>query len=130
MFRKSIYRWVYAAALILGVSGCATMFTDSHQMMTVTSNPEGAKCVVMRNSGLVSTVDSTPGSFAVKRGMNDIETTCEATGYNTTKVYRATGFNTMSLWNLLNGFGFIVDFATGSLFEYDSSPIYVGMKAN
>lgn len=127
---NSISRFVFGFALLLAVAGCATLFSEPKQNLSVTTDPSGARCTVMRNSSIVGRVDSTPGNFTITRGMHDIVATCDKNGYETTKAYRETGFNTMSLWNLLNGFGFIIDFATGELFQYDTTPIYVGMKAN
>ncbi|MDI9409427.1 MAG: hypothetical protein QM523_09315 [Candidatus Pacebacteria bacterium] len=127
---NSISRFVFGFALLLAVAGCATMFSDHKQTLSVATDPSGARCTVMRNSGVVGRVDSTPGSFSISRGMHDIVASCDKNGYAPTKAYRETGFNKVSLWNLLNGFGFIIDFATGDLFEYDTTPIFVGMKAN
>ena len=127
---KSILHRIFGLAMILAVSGCATMFSDSNQNLSVTSEPTGARCTVIRNSSIVAKIDSSPGNFRISRGMHEIEASCEKSGYASTRTYREIGVNKVTLWNLLNGFGFLIDFATGDLFEYDESPIYVGMKAN
>ena len=130
MSNRLILRWFLSLTLVVMVTGCATMFSEKTQNLTVSSNPVGAQCTVQRNSVMIAKIDSTPGSFSINRNMNEIEAKCEKSGYSTVKVYRSTGFNTTSLWNILNGFGFIIDLATGALFEYEQAPIFVELKAN
>lgn len=99
---------------LIALSGCATIFSDSHDNITFNSVPEGAKVEVNGNS-----VGRTPVTVPIKRSLTPPQVTLKLDGYEQRTIMMQNGFNGVSLLNILFWPGFVVDAATGTLMKYD-----------
>lgn len=102
-------------ALLLGASmlcGCATIFTPSHDPVTINSVPVGAT-VYMDGAR----VGKTPTTIQVKRQLTPPRIELKADGYYPQAVILQNSFNTVALLDILFWPGFIVDAATGTLMK-------------
>lgn len=113
-------RWPFAllAVVSLTAAACASITTDSLQMISLTSDPAEATCTVTGPKGF-STRVTTPNGFTVPKGGGDLSVTCtknELVGSAVIKeeVAGATFGNI-----LLGGFiGLAVDAGTGKMWKY------------
>ncbi len=92
-------------------SSCASLFGENSRTVRVNSDPTGAGIYIEgKNRG------STPKSIELPRyiyGEQEIE--IRKPGYETETLVVHSDFQLVSLWNLLNGWGFIIDAATGDI---------------
>lgn len=101
----------------LSVSGCATVFTGTHDEVTIRSEPEGATIYV---DGLEEGV--TPATLDIKRpGVTKTEVTLQLDGYEPTTFVLRKEFNAVSVINLACVLCWAVDVATGSITKYRPS---------
>ncbi len=107
--------WLIAAAVLLG--GCATLFADSTRDVRIVTVPAGAEVSV--NGESVGT--------GVKRVRvpNDEPATfmAELPDHAPVIVEVGTRFNKLTWWNLINIYGWIIDLATGSMWELETSSV-------
>lgn len=98
------------SALVLSLSGCATVFSPSTDNVTIRSNPPGATVFLdgMR-------VGKTPATFPVSRGIAPPQIEVKAPGYANQPVIMQNKFNAVSLLNIFFWPGFLVDVATDSM---------------
>jgi hypothetical protein len=100
---------------ILFLSGCATMFSGKTQSVNFTSTPSGAK-VFIDNQELV-----TPATATLSR-KDRPRVTFQKEGYRDLVLdmgVQATDINNNTWWNVFNfGYGFIVDWVTGAIWQY------------
>lgn len=100
---------VAALALILVISGCASVAGDNNKIVRVTSKPEGAKVYVNNNP-----VGITPTRVAINNTWSPTLITFRKKGYEESSSQVNTSFQTIGLLNLFFWPGFIVDAATGN----------------
>ena len=116
MINKSIL--IVLTTTILINTGCAAMFTGTTNNINVTSTPSGADCDVSGHGV------HTPGNVVIAKSSNNLSVVCQKEGYETGTSGAESTFNTVSLVNILTGYGlvigFIIDFATGAAWEYPS----------
>src|SRR5580692_3000072 len=80
-FSGIIGRSFLLMACAAGLPGCATLITDDHQSIMITSDPPGATCQVREGGGFVGTVNETPGTILVAKSRHDIAIDCTRPGY-------------------------------------------------
>lgn len=71
-------RWsglLAALVVILGSNGCASIVTDSLLMISLTSDPADAVCIIKGPKGFTTRV-TTPNGFTVPRGEGDLNVVC------------------------------------------------------
>ncbi|MDH0097583.1 hypothetical protein L1F06_005640 [Ectopseudomonas hydrolytica] len=116
-------------ALILGISGCASIVSDSSYPVSVTSAPEGADFEIRNRSGKVVHTGMTPGTVSLRAGAGYFK------GEQYTVSYKKDGYTSQvsTLDSSLDGwywgnilFGgliglFAVDPATGAMFKLPES---------
>jgi uncharacterized membrane protein len=123
-------------SLVLGLAGfataCSTIVEGTDQNVTVTSEPDGAVCELMREGQAVGAVNSTPGLIEVDRSSDDITVKCEKEGYLTSTGELPSEFEGMTLGNAIFGgiIGVAVDASTGAASEYPESINIVMIPAN
>ena len=118
------YRGHFIASLaLLSTTGCASLFSGSHQEIAVSSTPEQASCSLSRNGAVIATVASTPGTANVKKSSRDIVVACEKPGYQTGNQRDEAGTDAWVFGNAVIGgaVGVGIDFATGAVHKYDST---------
>lgn len=93
-------------------SGCATIFSPSHDPVTISSVPEGSAVFMDGNR-----VGKTPVTIQVKRQLTAPRVEVKNDGYYPQGVILQNQLNGVSLLNIFFWPGFIVDAATGSLMK-------------
>ncbi len=114
---RSLY--ILFALLLTGLlaSGCATVFTGTHDEVTIRSEPEGALIYI---DGLEE--GRTPATLDIKRpGVTNTEVTLRLEGYEPRTFVLRKEFNAVSVVNLACVICWAVDVATGSITKYRRS---------
>ncbi|MFO1304056.1 MAG: hypothetical protein U1F54_10015 [Burkholderiales bacterium] len=111
---------VFACALALVVSGCATITKGTTQTVTVATDPAGATCKLTRDGQPLAVVNPTPGSIPIERGRGTIAVDCRRDGYLEASGAMSSEFQAMTFGNILFGglIGVAVDAASGAMHEY------------
>ena len=111
---RSLYILLVLALAGLVASGCATVFTGTHDEVTIRSEPDGA---IIYIDGLEEGV--TPATIDIKRpGITNTEVTLRLDGYEPRTFVLRKEFNAVSVINLACVLCWAVDVATGSVTKY------------
>jgi hypothetical protein len=107
-------------ALVLALPGCATVTTDDHQSIVVTSDPLGATCRVREGGAIVAVVNATPATILVGKSRHDIGIDCTRPGYYPGAAVLEPHFQGWTFGNILYGgsLGLLVDASSGAMNEY------------
>lgn len=112
------------AAAAFALSGCATLFTGTHDDVRFDSDPSGAEIYI---DGFY--VGTTPATVPVRRQtFDDTEVTLRIDGYEPMSFVLRQEFNTVAVLNFGDLFGWGVDTATGALMRYDRSGYLVDFE--
>lgn len=115
-----------ALSLILPLallSGCATV-TGRRQIITITTDPPGAACVVDQLGAApgdhLDEVPQTPGTVLVDQSDKRLKITCALEGFPTTQALQGSGVNPYVAGNVLNGMviGTAIDLSSGAFYRY------------
>lgn len=117
---KSIITISFASALLL-LTGCATVFKGTDQVLTITSDPDGA---TVRIDG--KPVGVTPLSTKVKKNSAD-SIMVEKDGFRTETMPLDKKFDGVTLLSIFWDLG-TTDFVTGAAYEYQPSTYHFKMK--
>jgi len=96
-----------AASALVALTGCATLFGGGPDTVTITSRPPGATIIVNGNA-----VGQTPMALAFDRD-SPANIRLELDGYRPENFSLEKSFNTWTILNLSDIFGWIIDFADG-----------------
>lgn len=120
-----IRNWLLIIGLV-GLTGCATIFTSSTQKLNIQIIEVGSgalvsdcHCIVSDGIGGQVTLSSNPGYVIMNRGGN-IQVTCNKVGYRQVDTLVGNSFSGATLVNILFWPGFLVDAATGAYKKYPS----------
>ena len=105
--------------IIFNFSNCASIVSDSTQVVSVeTPNCKGAKCR-MTNSEGVFYIQSTPGSTAIQKAYGDLTITCEKENFSFTSIHKSKA-NMATYGNILLGGipGALIDGGSGKGYDY------------
>ena len=111
-------RFVIVAALLVLLSGCATMFNSGPTSFTATSTPSGATVgvVALRTNETFSRV--TPATFTLDKG-SDYRLTFELAGYRSEEIVVRRDVNGWFFASILLGLvPAVVDFATDAMWNH------------
>jgi len=117
---KSIITISFASTLLL-LTGCATVFKGTDQVLTITSDPDGA---AVRIDG--KPVGVTPLSTKVKKNSAD-SIMVEKDGFRTETMPLDKKFDGVTLLSIFWDLG-TTDFVTGAAYEYQPSTYHFKMK--
>ncbi len=117
---KSIITISFASTLLL-LTGCATVFKGTDQVLTITSDPDGA---TVRIDGKPVVV--TPLSTKVKKNSAD-SIMVEKDGFRTETMPLDKKFDGVTLLSIFWDLG-TTDFVTGAAYEYQPSTYHFKMK--
>lgn len=117
---KSIITISFASTLLL-LTGCATVFKGTDQVLTITSDPDGA---TVRIDG--KPVGVTPLSTKVKKNSAD-SIMIEKDGFRTETMPLDKKFDGVTLLSFFWDLG-TTDFVTGAAYEYQPSTYHFKMK--
>jgi len=100
--------------------GCASITTDSLQMVSLTSDPTDAVCIITGPKGFTTRI-TTPNGFPVSRGEGDLNVVCTKAGKVGSALIKEEVAG-MTFGNILFGglIGVAVDAGTGKMWKYPS----------
>ncbi|MBT8495529.1 MAG: PEGA domain-containing protein [Deltaproteobacteria bacterium] len=108
-------------ALAIGVGGCATIFSDSTQTLTFTSEPPGAEVMIDGQS-----IGRTPATITVnKKAFGHPVVTVTLPGYQVRQFVMQKDLNNIALSNSTSLLSWLTDAGTGAVIEYSPSSYYV-----
>lgn len=110
-----------AAALL--ASGCASITKGTDQDIAINTNPQGARCELMRETTALAVIDPTPGVVNIDKSSKDIRITCEKEGFKTASYMLESEAEAMTVGNVIFGgvIGLAVDAGTGAMNKYDAN---------
>lgn len=113
------------AASSLG--GCATIIDGTSQEILVSTNPNGANCVLERQGQPIASLPATPGAALVKKSKYDITIRCKKEGFEDAVFINDSGLASGSVAGnvaadliLTAGLSSIIDSASGADNQYQS----------
>ncbi|MES2984755.1 MAG: hypothetical protein V4735_06190 [Pseudomonadota bacterium] len=114
-----------ALTALLLTTGCATITADSDQLITITTDPAGASCIIS-NSAQSYTLEQTPGSVTVERAYEPLDVLCtnaagQAGRTSLTAKTRGRAYGNI----LLLGIPALVDASTGDGYVYEPSELAI-----
>ncbi|MFC1681823.1 hypothetical protein ACFL1S_08640 [Pseudomonadota bacterium] len=111
---------VIAFSMLLA-SGCATVTKGTDQEVTVTTDPEGARCTLTREGAILAVIDPTPGTITVQKSKKNVSVSCELPEYKDSSGMLESKFSDMTLGNVLFGgiVGIAIDASSGASRQYD-----------
>lgn len=109
MRTKHIKSMALLLPLLVGVSGCGTLFTSSTESITIRSNEPQAKISVNGNE-----IGKGQAVAVIPNGKQAI-ITASAPGCSDRSTPTGTAFNTISVLNLLSPLAWLIDVASGSI---------------
>jgi hypothetical protein len=110
-------------ALMVMLSGCASILSGTTQTTTIETKPDGARCEVVRDGKVVASVNKTPGSVSFPKTNDDAELICKKEGFNDVKVPMESGIDGWSAANIIlfptgTVIGYGIDSSTGAINAY------------
>ena len=127
----------FAAIALMGMAGCATLLTGNSAPVSVNSVPAGANVEIRETSGRI--VDSKASMPFVQKGLTPMSVkltkgkeytvTISLEGYQTiTRLVAKGNVETAAFLNFFNLVGWVIDYATGSLFKFEPNTINVSLQ--
>ncbi|HSW71720.1 MAG TPA: hypothetical protein VLH77_07110 [Gammaproteobacteria bacterium] len=110
------------AFLALGLTGCASIVSGTHQPVLISTDPvKGAKCTLENNKGSWY-VPSTPGQVMINRSYENLNVECRKKGYPTAHKVIPSATKALIAGNILIGgpIGGAVDVVDGAAYDYPS----------
>jgi hypothetical protein len=108
--------------IVLMMSSCATLFTGTKEMITVTSNVDNA---TVKFDGI--NMGSTPLVTKVKKSFDGM-VSVEADGYKDERFQLQKSFQPVAILNLFNILWWGVDFITGAVNKFDMKGYDIELK--
>lgn len=114
---------IFAAASLSLLSGCATIVNGSSQMVTITTTPPSAACMLDRIGTRLGVIPQTPSSLRIDKSKNDLSVTCSKEGFAMASVTKSPRFSGATFGNLLVGgaVGVVIDVASGANYAYPNT---------
>ena len=116
------FKYFYLILLAIISTGCASTMSGNTQPVTVSSNVNGARCILTNEKGSWSL--QTPGSAVVTNSRENLSVRCEKNGYESAVVSVPSKHKDSATWGnavLGGGIGYIWDRKTGAAFIYPST---------
>ena len=116
---KNLIKIIFITLIIFNFSNCASIISDSTQVVSVdTPNCKGAKCTMTNSEGIFY-IQSTPGSTAIQKAYGDLTITCEKDNLSFTSIHKSKA-NMATYGNILLGGipGALIDGGSGKGYDY------------
>ena len=131
----------FSAIALLGMAGCATLFKGNSAPVSVNSVPGGANVEIRVTGGRIVDLTNvnrasmpvvqaglTPMSVKLAKG-KEYAVTISLEGYQTvTRLVAKGSVETAAFCNGFNMVGWVIDYATGSLFKFEPNTINVSLQ--
>lgn len=106
-------------------SGCATIVNGSTQTVEITSDPPGAKAIVLPGGKELMTPAA---AFLERKRVHTV--LFELDGYQPATGYLDRTASNVTVWNVVLGglIGILVDHSTGAVFRLIPDPLHVDLK--
>lgn len=114
-------RFGILAAALLALSGCATITEGSTQLLSIDSDPQGARCELFRD-GVAIGSSTTPGAMTIGKSKKDISVTCKKPGYEDGTGVIRSDVSAAFVGNVLIGgaIGVAIDASSGAANKYEN----------
>ncbi|WP_186644959.1 PEGA domain-containing protein [Fluviispira vulneris] len=117
LFKKTAILLVISALL----TSCASMYGDNTRLVKVDSQPQGADIYI---DG--ARVGKTPSVITLSSYIYGGKTlVLRKENFSETSIMVNSKFQPVGIWNILNGFGFLIDAATGNILKIDPANLSV-----
>ena len=119
---NNYFKYLSFILFSLILSGCASTMSGNTQPVTISSNVNGARCILTNEKGSWSL--QTPGSAVVTNSRENLSVRCEKNGYESAVVSVPAKHKDSATWGnvvLGGGIGYIWDRKTGAAFIYPST---------
>lgn len=114
-------------SLLTALSACATLTADSDQLITVSTTPPGANCMLSNSDGSWA-IEKTPGSVMVDRSFDPLDISCTLTGVGSAQTRIGSHTRGRAYGNiLLLGIPAVVDAQTGTGYEYERDSVHLDL---
>jgi hypothetical protein len=102
-------------------SGCASIFDGTTQLISVNTNPAGARCTFWRNGALIGDIGATPGALRIDKSRQELVIVCDKPGYSPSTYVNRSGLAGMAWANILTGgLAWAYDVSRGADNKYES----------
>lgn len=117
---KVFFRLTSLFLLLNIATGCASILSGRSQTITLSTNPPGARCEVVREGRIVGTVENTPGAITLDKTKHDMDIVCKKEGFTEAKGFAESGTEGSTFGNILLGgvVGWGIDSAAGADNKY------------
>ncbi len=110
--------------LSLFLSACATIFSDSADKISFTSDPSGAELYLNGDH-----IGKTPVSITLERQFaKTMVVVVKKKGYKTKEFMLRNSLATAAIFNLTSGFSWTTDALTGNMLEYDPKKYLITLE--
>lgn len=117
---------ILSTVLLLAMSSCGTLFTSSHQDITLKGDP-GTK--VYDNEKILGEIgEDGVNSFKLRKSLYSKKLLLKKDGYKDMFVKVESVFNPVSVINLTNVVAWAIDLGTGKCCKYDDSIVVFEME--
>ena len=102
------------------LSGCATLAEGSAQTVLIETDPPGARCSLVRDGTVLTTIPETPATVSVYKHKGQLRLECRKKGYLPMTSNQGSRFEGMTLGNILFGgvIGVFVYAVSGAMHRY------------
>lgn len=128
-----VYRHLLSGAILLWLSGCASIIDGGPKQVTVRSQPSGVMVTVFDMKGERILVQQTPAVLSLKRGGNysaaSYRIRVDLEGYRPAEAELKSTVNSWYFGNLLFGglIGFLVDPLTGAMWTLSPRTVDISL---
>ena len=105
-------------------SGCATFFSGSSEVITISSNPPGASVIIDGKER-----GKTPYAFGHRRKLKQTTIELQIDGYESQSFLLGKRFNGASGLNAMCFFCWIIDISTGAIIRYGPADYHVMLQS-
>ena len=112
---------VAVGVVCLCLGACSTVVEGTSQDIEIATDPDGAKCELIRDGKSIAFVELSPQIVKISKSKNNIKVVCNKTGYKEGTALNSSSTATATAGNLLIGglIGVGVDYASGAAYKYE-----------
>lgn len=112
--------------MLVFLSSCSTIFTGTKQSITFMGNPGIG--IYKNNNKITEITQDGTSTVKIKKSLSSTGLVAKQEGYRNTPLVLDAVFNPISVINLFNPIGWLVDLGTGAACKYDDTIVTVVME--